>query len=117
PGEGIAPPGCGARWACRGLAGGGLRWRLEGPAAWMTYTAVPGSVSRGLSPLVGGWADKEPPMPIASGTPRPTVLVVDDNASIRTVVADILTQGGFDVVEAGGRESALEACRERAPAL
>ena len=45
------------------------------------------------------------------------VLVVDDEADIRELVAGILTDEGYDVRTANDSESALAAVRARKPAL
>jgi signal transduction histidine kinase/CheY-like chemotaxis protein len=41
-----------------------------------------------------------------------TILVVDDEAPVRRLVAEILTQGGYDVLEATGATEAAAASRE-----
>lgn len=56
-------------------------------------------------------------MPPLAAPPRRIVLVVDDQAVLRNVLRDVLQHGGFDVVEASGRESALQQCREHELAL
>lgn len=45
-----------------------------------------------------------------------TVCVVDDDDDIREVLADVLSEEGFDVVAAGDGESALGLLHSRAPA-
>jgi DNA-binding response OmpR family regulator len=47
--------------------------------------------------------------PIRSATPRPCVLVVDDETMLRRLLARILDEAGFDVVEAENGEVALAA--------
>jgi CheY-like chemotaxis protein len=47
---------------------------------------------------------------------RTTVLVADDNESIRSVIAEALRRSGFDVVEAADGAVALRLARERRPA-
>ena len=47
----------------------------------------------------------------------PTVLVVDDDPTVREVVTGYLERAGLDVVEAGDGPAAVEAARDRAPDL
>ncbi len=46
---------------------------------------------------------------------RPLVLVADDNADIRNLLATRLRTRGFDVVEAADGQEALDAALEQAP--
>lgn len=46
-----------------------------------------------------------------------SVLVVDDDPSIRRLMRIILTDAGFDVIEAAGGEEALEVLQEESPAV
>jgi len=46
-----------------------------------------------------------------------TILVVDDEASIRGILAARLSMGGYHVVTAADGEAALKAFRQAAPAL
>lgn len=45
----------------------------------------------------------------ASASPRPVVLVVEDEVFIRFDLADMLREGGFEVIEAGDAQEALDA--------
>jgi CheY-like chemotaxis protein len=47
--------------------------------------------------------------------PRAAVLVVDDEASLRDVLAEALESDGYDVVKAGNGAEALARLRERRP--
>jgi DNA-binding response OmpR family regulator len=47
----------------------------------------------------------------------PTVLVVDDDPTVREVVAGYLERAGLEVVEAGDGVAAVDAARERSPDL
>jgi CheY-like chemotaxis protein len=44
-----------------------------------------------------------------------TILVVEDDAEIRELVADVLTEGGYSVVQAANGQEALDYLRERRP--
>jgi CheY-like chemotaxis protein len=44
----------------------------------------------------------------AQGTEMPTVLVVEDDILIRDVVSEELTEAGFDVVQVGNADKAIE---------
>jgi len=48
---------------------------------------------------------------------RPLVLVVDDEAPVRRLLADILAQAGYEVAQAGDGREAVEAVRRRAPSV
>lgn len=48
---------------------------------------------------------------------QPLVLVADDDADIRALVAFRLRKSGYDVLEAGNGSDALRLARERTPAL
>ena len=52
-----------------------------------------------------------------SETPRPLVLVADDDEDIRGLVAYRLEKGGFDVVQAADGEEAIRLALEHVPAL
>ncbi len=54
----------------------------------------------------------DPPVPpdVAADSPRVTVLVVDDEQELRSIVAEMLARGGYRVVEAGDGPGALDAC-------
>lgn len=45
------------------------------------------------------------------------ILIVDDEASRRTTLADILGQDGYKVIEAADEEEALDKVRETKPDL
>lgn len=47
-------------------------------------------------------------------TSRPTVLVVDDEPMIRMFVADILTDAGYAVIEAGSTDAAIDIIEDEA---
>ena len=47
----------------------------------------------------------------------PTVLVVDDDPTLREVVSGYLTRAGLDVLEAGDGLDALSVARDRSPDL
>ncbi len=53
-------------------------------------------------------ATTAPDEPVAAGAGSAVVLVVDDNADMRDYIADLLRQGGYDVVTAGDGLAALE---------
>jgi two-component system, NtrC family, sensor histidine kinase HydH len=44
---------------------------------------------------------------------RPRILVVDDEAAVKDVVGDLLTEGGYDVATASTCEAALAAVAEQ----
>ena len=53
----------------------------------------------------------------SSSTPagrRGSILVVDDDADVRSLIDNILTRGGYHVVAVASGEAGLEACRKRA---
>jgi predicted signal transduction protein with EAL and GGDEF domain/DNA-binding response OmpR family regulator len=54
-------------------------------------------------------------MTVDAGRARPLVLLVDDEPAMRLVTTEALEGGGFDVVEAGDGEAALEAFARVAP--
>ena len=39
---------------------------------------------------------------------KPRILIVDDEAEIRTLIAEILTHDGFEIQEAGSAEEAFQ---------
>jgi two-component system, NtrC family, response regulator HydG len=49
-----------------------------------------------------------PPVPVASGPPKPTVLVVDDEAAVRYTLRSILEEEAISVIEAADGVAALE---------
>lgn len=51
-------------------------------------------------------------MPEETSSPRPTVLVVDDEEDLRDIMRRMLERRGFDTLVAGDSESAIETCRE-----
>lgn len=68
---------------------------------------------RGLEPLPSG-ADDGPALPRAERE-RPKVLVVDDEDDIRRLLRRVLTEKGYDVVEAGKGVEALSLVRSEIP--
>ncbi len=61
-----------------------------------------------------GEAAPAPPVRLPRARPGETVLVVDDEATIRMLVADALRDRGYAVMEAGDGAAALELLREAA---
>lgn len=55
--------------------------------------------------------------PYVVGAAPDPVLIVDDDADFRTLVAEVLLASGLDSFQAGSGEEALELARERRPAL
>lgn len=75
---------------------------------------TPGRHRRFLRSDLEEFVDRSGPGGAESG---PCVLVVDDNAALRAVVRANLEREGYEVVEAGGADEALEAAAERTPGL
>jgi len=48
---------------------------------------------------------------------RPLVLIVDDEAPVRALLAEILMKAGYEVLQAADGEEVVEAVRQRAPAI
>jgi CheY-like chemotaxis protein len=48
------------------------------------------------------------PVPISDAPHPPTVLVVDDDALVREPIADYLREVGYDVLEAGDAQEAID---------
>ena len=61
----------------------------------------------------------EAPAPAPSPPPhsQPLALVVDDEAGIRSFIAEVLSENGYDVAEADSAATALEILQTRAPDL
>ena len=60
---------------------------------------------------------RRPARPILRGPEPRHILVVDDNPATRHFVREALSLEGYDVTEASGGQSALEACATRVPDL
>ena len=75
---------------------------------------TPGRHRRFLRSDLEAFVDRSGPGGLAEG---PCVLVVDDNPELRALVRTNLEREGYDVVEAGGADEALEVAAERTPAL
>lgn len=59
-------------------------------------------------PEAGGESEKAPPEPAAAATrPSPTILLVDDEESFRSIMRRILRKGGYRVLEAASAQAAL----------
>src|SRR4051812_42222159 len=54
-------------------------------------------------------------LPAPASHPTPSVLIVDDEPSVRELMARWLASGGYDVRTAGNAEEALERVHDRAP--
>jgi signal transduction histidine kinase len=61
-------------------------------------------------PLAEAPADPKPPEPLAAHTPAGarTILVVEDEPTVRSLVVDMLKDAGFDVLEAGDGHEGLQ---------
>jgi len=75
---------------------------------------TPGRHRRFLRSDLEAFVDRSGPGGLEEG---PCVLVVDDNPELRALVRTNLEREGYDVVEAGGADEALEVAAERTPAL
>ena len=62
-------------------------------------------------------ATPDQPGPEAPAAPRPTILVVDDEAGVRVMVARMLSLAGYSVVSAQSGEEALSIAQEYAAPL
>lgn len=76
---------------------------------------TPGRHRRFLRSDLEAFVDRSGPGASEGG--GPCVLVVDDNPSLRSLVRENLEREGYQVVEAGGADEALEAAAERTPEL
>lgn len=54
---------------------------------------------------------------VAADPPRPTILLVEDEASLREILAHILEQEGYRVLAAGNGREALTLLQHHVPAL
>jgi len=82
----------------------------------VTVASVPGkgSVFTARIPLAGAPAE-EIPVPVAAGARGATVLIIDDDAAARNLLARSLGKDGFRVVEAGSGEAGLRLAAETNP--
>lgn len=117
----LPSPGCGlgANVPADGLREPRRRKSVTGPLeTWGAADAMPGgppleaprSDGRG-----GGDVAAEGPRSSRRPTPRPSVLVVDDDRLVRTMVVDILQSHGLACRTASSGTEALEACESAAP--
>lgn len=83
--------------------GGRLSLAVE-PGVGCTFTMLlPASPGASL-------AEPRPPLPPGRGAGR--VLVMDDDAAIRELLRQVLSEAGFDVVQAADGEAAIAACAD-----
>ena len=123
----------GGRVSVESTVGEGTTFRVEIPkgAAHLPATAIsqeatppaPGRTASAHAAEAAHWAgagkEVEPPAtspPQASAGPRQSVLVVDDNADLRSYLTDLLSRR-YDVTAVGDGLAALEAIRARPPDL
>ena len=101
--------------------------RAAGGCVRLDSTAGAGTVVEVLLPAAGvpapaiasAPAPASAPLPAPAPAPAPAlrerVLVVEDEASLRTLVERMLTRGGYEVVSAASGREALEAMAREAP--
>jgi two-component system chemotaxis sensor kinase CheA/two-component system sensor histidine kinase and response regulator WspE len=80
------------------------RLALVASVAGLVYASEAGGVARA-------------PVNPASSPQRPRVLLVDDSLNVRDLIAELLTEGGMDVTQAGDGREALEALNTQVPDL
>jgi signal transduction histidine kinase/DNA-binding response OmpR family regulator len=93
----------------------------------ITVTSVPGTGSTFTIRMPAKVLTKQPkvvnnatskltrsPFPSAN---RPKILVIDDDKEIRTVIAEVLTMSGYDVIEAASGQQGLEHANRMVPDL
>ena len=99
---------------------GWLEWGLGAAAAWFVGATVLGLVrARVLSMGSASAAPENTPRAETARVmrPRPRVLVVDDDAPLRSLLLATLAADEFDVREAGSSEEAREVLRSWRPAV
>jgi CheY-like chemotaxis protein len=81
----------------------------------VTATSAPdaGSAFEVLLPMAEGAASRPPAEAPTAPRGSETVLLVEDEAPLRRLIREVLTESGYDVVEAADGEEALRVCRER----
>ncbi len=99
----------GGRIEADSAPGRGTRMRLLWPAAPGGTASEPAAAGEGVGTGKGRAAPvpSRPASAARSGSAR-TVLLVEDDAEIRDLMAQILASAGFTVIEAGGVADALE---------
>jgi CheY-like chemotaxis protein len=78
------------------------------PAAGAAPSPQPAASSPTAPPGARTEAPPTPAAPAASPAEPPALLLVDDEEDIRRVLAEYLTQGGYQVVEADGPDAAVK---------
>jgi putative two-component system response regulator len=97
---------------------GWLEWALGAAAAWFVGATVLGLVlARVLSMGSASAAPGNTPRAETARAMRPRVLVVDDDAPLRSLLLATLAADEFDVREAGSSEEARELLRSWRPAV
>jgi response regulator RpfG family c-di-GMP phosphodiesterase len=97
---------------------GWLEWALGAAAAWFVGATVLGLVlARVLSMGSASAAPGNTPRAETARAMRPRVLVVDDDAPLRSLLLATLAADEFDVREAGSSEEAREVLRSWRPAV
>jgi len=97
---------------------GWLEWALGAAAAWFVGATVLGLVlARVLSMGSASAAPGNTPRAETARAMRPRVLVVDDDAPLRSLLFATLAADEFDVREAGSSEEAREVLRSWRPAV
>jgi two-component system cell cycle sensor histidine kinase/response regulator CckA len=84
---------------------GGYVWAYSEPGHGATFKVYLPQVDE----LPAGAGLPEPVLPVAGG--RETVLVAEDDPSVRAIVSDVLTQKGYRVLRALDGQAALELAR------
>jgi PAS domain S-box-containing protein len=88
-------------------AGGTIRLESKPGRGTTVILELPGTADGAASPTAA------PPRSIVTSAPR--ILVVDDEASIRDVLAEALSQAGYDVTACADGNHAVEAARSATP--
>jgi two-component system cell cycle sensor histidine kinase/response regulator CckA len=87
--------------------------KQSGGAIWVYSEEGRGTTFKIYMPRVNGLVESSAPASVGNGRGKETILLVEDEASVRAVASRVLRRSGYRVIEASNGVEALRQCEDR----